>query len=82
MIVKRKYTRKDYEDIIKVVHKVKTRYLAEKARSMPGKPLEVVGVITDDDLAPLDLFDFVLTRHEFKFKERRETIQHFLSECS
>ena len=82
LIVKRKYSRKDYEDIIKVVQKVKTRYLAEKAQMMPDKPLEVVSAITDDDLAPLELFDYVLTQLEFKFKERRETIQHFLSECS
>lgn len=62
LIVKRKYSRKDYEDIIKVVQKVKTRYLAEKAQMMPDKPLEVVSAITDDDLAPLELFDYVLTQ--------------------
>ena len=42
LIVKKKYSRKDYEDIIKIVDKVKTRYLAEKAKQMPDKPLAVV----------------------------------------
>jgi len=31
MIMKKRYSRKDYEDILKVLLKVKTRYLAEKA---------------------------------------------------
>lgn len=42
MIMKKRYSRKDYEDILKVLLKVKTRYLAEKARLMPDKPLEVI----------------------------------------
>lgn len=62
LIVKKKYSRKDYEDIIKIVDKVKTRYLAEKAKQMPDKPLSVVSQITDDDLVPLELFDFILAQ--------------------
>lgn len=42
LIVKKEYSRKDYESIIKIVMKVKTRYLAEKARQQPDKPLNVV----------------------------------------
>jgi len=42
LIVKKRYPRKDYEDILKILVKVKTRYLAEKARMMPDKPLEVI----------------------------------------
>lgn len=60
--MKKKYSRKDYEDIIKIVDKVKTRYLAEKAKQMPDKPLSVVSQITDDDLVPLELFDFILAQ--------------------
>ena len=61
MIVKKRYSRKDYADIIKVVNKVKNCYLVEKAQRFPDKPLEVVANITDDDLAKLELYDFVLT---------------------
>lgn len=42
LIVKKKFSRKEYEDIIKIVQKVKTRYLAEKVRNNPDKPVNVV----------------------------------------
>lgn len=61
MILKKKYSKKDYQDILKVLLKVKTRYLAEKALMYPDKPLEVVSQITDDDLVPLVLYDYVLS---------------------
>jgi hypothetical protein len=60
LIIKKKYSRKEYEEIIKLVSKVKTRYIAEKAKANPDKPLNVVSNITDDDLVPLNLFDFFL----------------------
>jgi hypothetical protein len=60
LIMKKKYSRKEYEDIIKVLNKVKIRYLAEKAILMPDKPKEVISVITDFDLIPLELFDYTL----------------------
>ena len=66
LIVKKKYSRKDYDDILKVVKKVKLRYLAEKKKSNPGKPDSVVCNITDDDLCPLNLFDMVLSAVENK----------------
>lgn len=81
LIVKKKYSRKDYDEIIKIVCKVKLEYLAEKAKSMPDKPASQTAVITDDDLVALELFDVVLSQHEFKAKEKRETIQHFYNEC-
>ena len=41
IIIKKNYTRKEYdENIIKILLKVKTRYLAEKARELPDKPLD------------------------------------------
>ena len=46
---------------MKIVLKVKTRYIEEKLRKMPDKTLEFVSNITDDDLVRLDLFDLVLT---------------------
>ena len=61
LIVKKRFSRKDYEDIIKILTKVKTRYLAEKAMKNPDKPLEVISQITDDDLAELELFDLALS---------------------
>ena len=81
LIVKKHYSRKDYEDIIKVVTKVKTRYLAEKAKMMPDKPLAVVSQITDDDLVPLELFDYILSQVQHKCTEKKQTITHFLGEC-
>lgn len=33
LIVKKKLARKDYEQVIKIVNKVKTRYIAEKLNS-------------------------------------------------
>jgi len=33
LIVKKKLARKDYEQVIKIVNKVKNRYLAEKANN-------------------------------------------------
>lgn len=75
MVVKKRYPRKDYEDILKILLKVKTRYLAEKARLMPEKPLEIVSQITDDDLIPLELFDCCLAEFQNKNKEKKQTIQ-------
>lgn len=81
LIVKKEYSRKDYESIIKIVMKVKTRYLAEKARQQPDKPLNVVSQITDDDLVPLEMFDWVLSQIQHKQSERKQTILAFLNEC-
>jgi hypothetical protein len=58
--VKKKLARKDYEQVIKIVNKVKNRFIAEKADSNPDKTLAQVSVLTDDDLIPLNLFDYVL----------------------
>lgn len=79
LIVKKKYSRKDYEDIIKVLTKVKTRYLAKKALDNPDTPLELVSQITDDDLAELQLFEDVLSQLRNKLKtEREQTINYFI----
>lgn len=42
MIMKKRYSRKDYGDILKVLLKVKARYLAEKAKKNPELPPEVI----------------------------------------
>lgn len=71
LIVKKKYSRKEYEDIIKVLNKVKTRYLARKAKEMPDKPIEFVSQITDDDLVPLIILDEVMSEVQNKANEKK-----------
>jgi hypothetical protein len=75
LIVKKKYTRKDYEGIIKMLNKVKKAYLLEKADILKdkNKPLDEI-VITDEDLVPLDLFDKVLQNRENKQELKRQSI--------
>jgi hypothetical protein len=81
LIVKKRYSRKDYEDILKILQKVRTRYLAAKALKNPGKPLEVISQITDDDLIELELFDLALSQFSNKQNEKKQTIIAFIAEC-
>ena len=76
LIVKKKFTRKDYESIIKLLNKVKKAYLVEKADILKdkNKPLEEI-VVTDEDLVPLELFDKVLQSRENKQEMKRVQIQ-------
>jgi len=39
LIVRKMYNRKDYEEIIKIIIKVKNRFIAERANANPDKPL-------------------------------------------
>ena len=63
LIVKKNYSRKDYEEIIlKVLNKVKIRYLAEKKNLSGADDVSVKNTcITDDDLIPLEMLDWVLS---------------------
>ena len=56
LIIKKKYPKKDYEQIIKLLNKVKKLYLAHKATIIQGAKVEEL-TVTDEDLVPLDLFD-------------------------
>lgn len=56
LIIKKKYQRKDYESIIKLLNKVKKSYLVYKATILPDKQISQL-VVTDEDLVPLELFD-------------------------
>ena len=56
LIVKKKYQRKDYEQILKLLQKVKKLYMMQKSLIIKDKPLEEIE-ITDEDLVPLELFD-------------------------
>ena len=87
LIVKREYPRKMYEEnILKVLKKVQTLYLAEKkadavdAGEMEEKEIAKLQV-NDDDMVPLRLFDEVLSQMEHKIMERNRTIRSFIQEC-
>lgn len=56
LIIKKKYQRKDYEAIIKLLNKVKKAYLVHKATIVTDKPIAEL-VVTDEDLVPLELFE-------------------------
>ncbi len=73
LIVKKRYQRKDYDSIIKLLNKVKKLYLAHKATIVTDKPIKDL-VITDEDLVPLELFDTVLSNLEQKFEGKRKLI--------
>lgn len=66
LIVKKKYSRKDYESIIKLLNKVKKAYLVEKADILKDKKSVEQITVTDEDLIPLDLFDKTLQSRESK----------------
>ena len=76
LIIKKKFQRKDYESIIKMLTKIKKAYLIEKADILKdkNKALEEI-VITDEDLIPLDLFDKVLQSRDNKQELKRLQIQ-------
>lgn len=75
LIVKKNYSRKDYEEIIlKVLNKVKIRYLAEKKNLSGADDVSVKNTcITDDDLIPLEMLDWVLSQIEHKHIEKLQT---------
>lgn len=73
LIVKRKYARKDYEHIIKLLNKVKKIYLLEKAKIITDKPVSQLE-ITDEDLVPLELFDQALSLIQHKVEDSRSYI--------
>ena len=81
LIVKKGYSRKDYEEnLLKVLKKVQVRFLAQKKAESPEKEVSELQV-TDDDLVPLVLFDWVLSQIENKISERNKTVQSFIKDC-
>ena len=73
LIVKRKYQRKDYDYIIKLLNKVKKTYLVQKSLVIKDKPIDQIE-ITDEDLVPLEIFDQVISVLENKFEERKQLL--------
>lgn len=59
LIIKKRYSKKDYDQIIKILNKTKKLYLFEKAKIVSDKPVNEIE-ITDEDLVPLELFDQAL----------------------
>ena len=81
LIIKKGYSRKEYEEfILKLLNKVKTRYLAQKKMDNPETPIEQMQV-TDDDLVELELFDQVMSSIQNKIAETRNTHLNFIKEC-
>ena len=73
LIVKKKYQRKDYDSIIRLLSKVKKAYLVHKATIVTDKPVAEL-VVTDEDLVPLELFDQVLASRDAKQEEKKQQI--------
>lgn len=73
LIVKKRYQRKEYESIIKLLNKVKKHYLVHKATILPEKSVSEL-VVTDEDLVPLELFEAVLQARDAKQEEKRGQI--------
>lgn len=69
LIVKKKFQRKDYDYIIKLLNKVKKSYLVQKSLIV-SKPADQIE-ITDEDLVPLELFDQNIAQLENKYEERK-----------
>jgi DNA polymerase elongation subunit (family B) len=57
---------------LKILKKVKTRYLAEKALET-DTPVEKL-VLTDEDLVPMEMLDWVLTQMEHKHSEKVQSL--------
>lgn len=79
-IIKKRYSKKDYEDIMKILLKVKKQYIEQKSKEHPEKPIEKIN-ITDEDLVPLDLFDIVLSQIENKWHEKIACFNDLISAC-
>lgn len=80
-VASRNYSRQDYEEIIlKFLLKVKLRYMARKAESLPDKPLEKI-TITEDDMTPFEVLDDVISEIKNKNQENLNTIIKYIKEC-
>lgn len=60
LIIKRKYRGKDFDNIMRLLNRVKKAYLVQKAQIIKDKSIDELD-ITDEDLVPLELFDEVLS---------------------
>lgn len=79
-IISKKMLRKDYDEVIKVLKKVRLLYLANKLDLKGEDPNFENAVLTDDDMVPCNLFDKILSDIKHKYEEKRQTIQKFLED--
>ena len=80
LIVKKKYQRKDYDLIMKLLNKVKKAYLVQKSMITENKDLQELE-ITDEDLIPLELFDEALSQKEHKFNDKKQYLIDMIQEA-
>ena len=73
LIIKKRYQKKDYEQIIRILNKTKKLYLLEKAKLISDKPVSEIE-ITDEDLVPLELLDQALTQKSHKFEDKKSYV--------
>lgn len=74
--------RKDFEENIKVLKKVRLLYLAEKLNIKDQKPNFDNVSLTDEDFVPTVLFDKILSDIKHKFQEKKMTIIQFLNQMN
>lgn len=68
LILRKQVTKTDYAQIKRLLLKVKTVFLLDKAKLQPEGSKEELNV-TDEDLVKLELFDVVLSQMRHKFDE-------------
>ena len=77
----KKYTRKEYDEhILKLLQKVKAKYIENEKKGLTAKEVEAL-VITDDDLVELKYFADVLDDIDRKIGDRKRTLEGFIKEC-
>lgn len=65
---------------MKLLGKVKKRYLVHKAQIIENKPLEEI-IVTDEDLVPLELIDNVISTIENKNEEKKQLCFELIQKC-
>ena len=77
----KKYTRKEYDEhILKILQKVRTKYIEREKKGLTAKEIETL-VITDDDLVELSIFRDVYDEMVMKVDDRDATLDMFIKSC-
>ena len=92
LIVKKNYTRKQYELLVKLLTSVKNEYLEQRAKTeadnveeqekvkqnVMQKQNTESAVITEEDLVDMQLLDDFLTRHQINFEQKKSLWKNFI----
>lgn len=80
-IISKKMTRKDFNENIKVLKKVRVLYMKKKyhVKGTPEPDYDSIP-ISDDDLVDCTYFDKVISAIEHKQSEKKLTIEKFMAE--